>query len=495
MNSTPPGSTGAPAPEIIEYHPSPTLASFHADNSFGRGVMGPLGSGKSSAMCIEILRRSCQQEPYNGVRRTRWAVIRNTSSELRTTTIKTWREWIPERVCPIRWSPPLTAHMEGFVLPDGTTVDMEVIFEPLDTEKDIRHLLSLELTGAWVNEAREVPKIIIDELTGRVFRYPPKRSGGATWGGVIMDTNPPSTRHWWYRLAEDLRPPGWQFWKQPGGLLRLPDGSYIPNPSAENVKHQTLGYQYWLNMIPGKDSSWIDVRVLGEYGTAFEGQPVYSTLWQDSVHVSREPLQIHPGLPVFLGWDFGLCPACVALQLSPKGKLYVLREWLCERGGLRQFVTEVVRPALLQEFPGMTVISRCDPAGSQSSQVDESTCIGELNRLGIPTEPASTQDLVIRRDAVNFWLTRMIEGQPAFQLDPGCGMLRDGFNGGYHFAKARSTGLDTYRDTPEKNEYSHIHEALQYIAMHLSAEFTARVGGLGRGAPPIRQVSSWAGSV
>ena len=61
-----------------------------------RGIMGPIGSGKSVACCAEIMMRSCEQAPgRDGVRRTRWAIIRNTYPELKSTTIKTWLDWFP----------------------------------------------------------------------------------------------------------------------------------------------------------------------------------------------------------------------------------------------------------------------------------------------------------------------------------------------------------------------------------------------------------------
>jgi hypothetical protein len=41
-------------------------------------------------------------------------------------------------------------------------------------------------------------------------------------------------------------------------------------------------------------------------------------------------------------------------------------------------------------------------------------------------------------------------------------MLRKGFNGGYRYKKIGSGGNARYTPDPEKNEYSHPHEALQY---------------------------------
>jgi len=50
-------------------------------------------------------------------------------------------------------------------------------------------------------------------------------------------------------------------------------------------------------------------------------------------------------------------------------------------------------------------------------------------------------------------------------IDPRCKRLIDGFSGGYRYVERANTGM--HSDTPEKNLYSHIHDALQYIAMDL----------------------------
>ena len=51
------------------------LKSFMKDNTFFRGIRGPVGSGKSVACSIEIFRRALMQEPdKSGKRKSRWAV-------------------------------------------------------------------------------------------------------------------------------------------------------------------------------------------------------------------------------------------------------------------------------------------------------------------------------------------------------------------------------------------------------------------------------------
>ena len=63
--------------------------------------------------------------------------------------------------------------------------------------------------------------------TGRVGRFPPAKGSAKGWSGIILDTNPPDTDHWWYRLAEEEQPKGFKFFSQPAG-----DG-----PDAENLEN------------------------------------------------------------------------------------------------------------------------------------------------------------------------------------------------------------------------------------------------------------------
>src|ERR1700752_383693 len=81
----------------IEYVASPTLDRFHLSNAFVRGIRGPVGSGKSTGMCWEIMRRAREQAAGpDGRRHTRFVIVRNTYRELADTTLNTWLDWFPE---------------------------------------------------------------------------------------------------------------------------------------------------------------------------------------------------------------------------------------------------------------------------------------------------------------------------------------------------------------------------------------------------------------
>jgi hypothetical protein len=59
---------------------------------------------------------------------------------------------------------------------------------------------------------------------------------------------------------------------------------------------------------------------------------------------------------------------------------------------------------------------------------------------------------------------KMVEGKPAFILDRRCSMLIKGFEGGYAYKRMEVSG-ERYADKPDKNMFSHIHDALQYLML------------------------------
>jgi hypothetical protein len=428
----------------VEYMaPGPVSEDFLFDDSFFRGLMGPFGSGKSTACIFEILRRAQEQRKgSDGKRRSRWAVIRNTYPELRTTTIKSWHQWVSPQLG--RWvdaGPPMH-HIQT------DDIDLEVIFLALDRPQDIAKLLSMELTGAWINEAREIPKAVLDGLTGRVGRYPSVLMGGTEWSGIIADTNPPDNDHWWYKLAEEQKPKGWRFFKQPGGL----------DPAAENKDH--LPADYYERQVAGKDPDWVKVYVHGEYGFVRDGKPVYPE-FKDSLHV-RE-FDLIKGLPIYVGIDFGLTPAATFAQKSAMGQWRVFSELATEDMGAVRFA-EMLMGVMSDRYAGYSFAKVTgDPAGDTRAQTDEVTPFQILRSRGIPANPAATNDFNKRRESVAVACSRLIDGEPGLIVHPQCQLLRKAMAGGYAYKRVQVSGEEKFRDVPDKNHYSHVAESLQYL--------------------------------
>jgi len=321
----------------IEYHAEPTIADFHASGAFFRGIRGPIGSGKSVGCCTEIFKHASQQIAVNKIRKSRWAVIRETYPELKSTTIKTWMEWYGPFTRMVYGSP-----IMGYVtvpLKDGTIIDLELVFLALENAKDVKKLKSLELTGAWINEAVEVLFQIVSMTTGRVGRYPAKRDGGFNWSGVIADTNSCDIGNWWYKQAEEEKPETWEFYDQPAALLKTPDG-YIPNPLAENVDNLVDGYEYYLRQLAGKPKEWVQVFIENQYGSSNPGNRVYG----DYSTLNHTEKEFDPALRHII-WthDFNFTPLSSAiLQQDEKGNLFVVDEIVLKSAIAKQTAMEFV---------------------------------------------------------------------------------------------------------------------------------------------------------
>jgi hypothetical protein len=196
--------------EALEFRYKPqgkTLEQYILSKHQRTCIMGPLGSGKTNASCWKAFRIMTAQKPgRDGVRRTRFLAIRNTFSDLFATTIKDWLEMFDGlgRFNKGGREPP--THYCKFELDDGTKVEAEMIFLGLDRPEHVKKLRGYQLTAAWLNEMKELSFAIVEMLDLRIGRYPRENGQEPTWYGMWGDTNAPDTDHWYYRMAEDLRP-------------------------------------------------------------------------------------------------------------------------------------------------------------------------------------------------------------------------------------------------------------------------------------------------
>lgn len=457
---------------IHYYPPGPVAKAFLKDDSFIVGIRGPFGSGKSTAAIMKLI-VNFQKQPRgaDGWVRRRTAIIRNTYPELRTTTMKSWHQWIPQHTGKWREAGPPTHH----IIDHERKSDWEVLFVALDRPDDVAKLLSMELSDAWINEAREIPKAIIDGLTGRVGRFPAAWQAECFNAQILMDTNPPDTDHWWCVLAEQdtsneknralvysmkeaeellkakkiLRPDQnlMTFYSQPSGRAA----------NAENLRNLRAGYYEF--QMGGKDPDWIKVYIDGEYGFVMDGLPVFPE-FRRSTHVKA--VSMVPGIGARLGFDFGLTPAATLSQRMANGRWIVLDEFVSERMGVVTFANELATK-LRADWPGIKIVSaRGDPAGDAETP-DEKTCFQILRAAGFEiADPAPTQDPVRRREAVAYLLTTIVDGEPAMLIHPRCNVLIKGMSGGYHRKRLLVAGEIKYRSVPDKNQYSHVCEALEY---------------------------------
>ncbi|HET8728476.1 MAG TPA: TerL, partial [Alphaproteobacteria bacterium] len=254
---------------------------------------------------------------------------------------------------------------------------------------------------------------------------------------------------WWYRLAEEDTPQGWAFYSQPGGRT----------PGAENRQH--LPGDYYERQLPGKDPAWIKVYVDGDYGFVQDGKPVFPE-YKDGLHCKE--VELDPRLTVYVGIDFGLTPAAVFGQRSVTGQWRWLSELVCEDMGAQRF-GQLLAAEMRSRYAGCQFEIYGDPAGDGRVQTDERTPFDILRAGGITARPAPSNDPVLRQEAIRAPLNRLVDGEPGLIMSPDCRVLRKAMAGAYRYRRLQVAGQERFHDVPEKNKFSHVADAAQYLML------------------------------
>lgn len=470
----------------LQYTPVPSLVPYLVSRAFVDLQVGPLGSGKTlaSLMKIPLLASTVAPSVY-GIRQSRFAVVRNTAAMLADATIPDWLRQFPDGAAGTWWRTEKRFDLK-FMGGDGIPVEAAIMFRGLDDAADVRRLLSLQLTAAFMDEFREINQAVFEALQGRVGRYPdgmlvPHRpewginergepimgcvdEAGKEVGQTFGTTNPPDLGSYWEGYLSDP-PSNADVFHQPSGL----------SPEADWRKF--LPANYYENLMEGKSQEWIDIYIHNKYGKVLSGRPVWGGFRRD-FHVSKETTAVlrDPSYPLIIGVDAGLTPACTINQLYPGHRLVTHAEIVTVNMGALRMIEQELRPLLASpRFNGVPVLVVTDPAARQRAQTDERSVVDIFIAAGFRTRPAHTNSIVGRVAAVDYFLNRQADEKPALLVDPSCKVLIQGLAGLYRY---RINKAGEHGETPEKNIYSHVCEALQYAAVNASggAIFGSRVG-------------------
>lgn len=461
----------------LNYTAPATLSNFMRSNKRIRIVRGPVGSGKSSAMVMELLRRALEQtpDPKDGIRRTRFVIVRNTMPQLKTTSMKTINELL-------RGVATYRAQDHSFDLKFGD-VESEWIMLPLDTPENVQRLLSLDLTAGWLSELRELPPQILLDVLSRCGRYPSMMNGGPSWYGVIGETNSFSEDSPWNKILEekDLMgkplPSTWDYFIQPGAR----------DFNAENKENLVPGY--YEDLIESNSPEWVEQYVDNKITPSLSGEAVFRASFKSDFHVAKTDLIPIPGTMLVIGMDFGRNPAAVITQTDPRGRLVVLDE-LTESGmGVEQFIQTKLRPLLSQpKYARLPAGIVGDPSGVARGQIGEESVFGMFKRLGLSAQPAQTNNIEPRLRAVEKWLLQQRDGGAAFLISPHCLTLIRAMQARYRYARTKGGIL---QPVPDKGHpWSDIADALQYAVLGHSGQVLARLVRVRHDRAPQRPPSS-----
>lgn len=468
---------------MFNYKMSPTGKLFHECDKFLKFICGPYGSGKSTCCAVDLLANACAQPAVDGVRYCRVGVIRSTYPELSAATRRTLLEVLPTECGSIT---SVGAPLKGlyvFPLADGTTVNLELDLVSMKDPADEEKIRSLNWTFAWINEATGVCPEVLIAVISRCGRYPSDDLGGIRWGGVMLDFNQPESGSWLDTYVKNPEPNYGIFHQPPAAFKRVDENgnvTYEVNSAAENLRNlgsteegdpedftpEQRGMRYYSNQM----NAWLkqgrsdvvenlfcmlDVPVI-------DGKPVY-TNFKVAKHVAAAELQPEPFLEVIIGMDqSGIHPAAVVMQYQ-KGKWCILDELYAEGEGFENFIYGILVPLLRNRYSTNSVIAAIDPSNQRDSW-QAITPKRRLEEAGITAVTEISNSPKLRIQMVEHMLNQDTGG---LLISPTCSMLIRGFTHEYRYRKLRSSGTAgaAYTPQPEKNDVSHIHDALQYAAL------------------------------
>lgn len=216
----------------------------------------------------------------------------------------------------------------------------------------------------------------------------------------------------------------------------------------------------------------------------FEGEPVYPD-YNDDIHCPKTP----KGSPVcprtgksiivrdsmyVCGWDAGTTvqPAAVLLQITPANQVHAILEIVPDKSEPMSTFAPRVMMGIQKMLPHSwakvhhvgdnTITSRAGATGDTARSVAKNVAAIDIVPISNIWQP--------RISAVTRLLTERIdENTPGFLVfGAQCRLLRKGFAGAYKYeqsSRGDEQGAGRILQSPLKNTYSHVHDAMQYAAI------------------------------
>jgi len=262
--------------------------------------------------------------------------------------------------------------------------------------------------------------------------------------------------------APDIKEPmtGVQIWRNKKNKFLVMRLHYTADPQKRSPEYKESI----------KDSMPL-MQYLREYELSwdtFAGYPVFPE-FNKELHVVSENVEPKIGLPIIRGWDFGLAGACVIGQYQ-EGVLYILREYITINKNTAE-LRDMVLTDMAMRYPEWhdqkeDFLDYGDPSGhfvrSVVSDKDMNTHARVLGEKGIVMRPGPV-NWEERKHGVLDYLTGIGSHGPKLKIvGNNCPLLIKGFEGGYRFDD-RAAEKEPNKVRPIKDQYSHPHDALQYL--------------------------------
>jgi len=403
---------------LIQYDPLPSQRKFHDSTAAFKGFSGPIGSGKSQALCHETIKLAYCNPGRMGL------VGAPTFPMLRDATQATLFEILDRNRIPYE----MNKAENVLTLADSRS---KIVFRAVD---DFERLRGTNL--AWFG---------VDELT-----YCPEEA--------------------WLRLEGRLRDPratrlcGYAVWTPKGFDWVYRKFISEPVEGYEAVIAAPFENRYLLEKVPdfynrlkkSYDSAFYEQEVLGQY-VNLSGGLVYSAFRRE---VHMEPVEVDARLPLLWALDFNVDPMSSVIAQVDRGKVRVLDEIVLRRATTQDACREFIR-----RFPahaaGVVVYGDASghhmhtTGGTDYSMVED--FFAEYYRSAVRCCAPRSNPSVRERVMLTNSKLRNARGEAQMSVDPKCKELVKDFE--QVSFKADSTEVDKDKD----RRRTHLSDALGYL--------------------------------
>lgn len=476
------------------YRPGPSVSEFHQSTARIRVLIGGRGSGKTTGVGVEtVLKhalryagariyalRKTQQANQDTTLETFEIVFRNAGEAYIDTgvslfkkmeggrqfrlpskkAIKLYNDWLiahpgATKIEKVRWLDTVGDRYCSFLLFGGV---------PTKSSKATR-FRGFEASLIVLIEADQFDREDVD-LAMACLRWKGadpedcNEQGYLRDQGLILDTNPPSPRHWIAKWEEESK--------------KYPEGdNYIKFwhiETEENRQNLPPNYIEGLARQYANNPAMYARMLKGQYAEAYDGSPV---LWAfNQSHVKRD-LPFVKGAYLLIGWDFGATANANVFSAywERDGFEYIwdLWEYYQEQTDTEIQCREVQR-ILNEVFDYHNdrryvagIMHFCDPAGAQKTDKGDSLSILHTygfypgyRRLGVNSSLTAYNRFLEMRDN---------KGEPCYRIDEaGCPMLFAASSGGYRYPAEGEPGHggDLPGKGPFFGNFDHVADASRY---------------------------------
>ena len=402
----------------IAYEPLPSQRAFHGSGARFKGFSGPIGCGKSQALCQEAVKLS-----YLNVGRT-GLIGAPTYPMLRDATQATLFEILDSNAIPYEYN-----KAENVLLMRDTL--SRILFRPVD---DFERLRGTNLAWFGLDELTYCPEPAWLRLEGRL-RDPKARRlcGFAVWT--------PKGYDWVYQkfVAEPVK--GYH--------------AVIARPFENRFLLEKIP-DFYEQLKKSYDENFYQQEVLGQY-LSLNGGLVYSA-FQRNDHLAVLPLERHA--PLLWALDFNVDPMCSVVVQIIRGKVRVLEEIV-----LRHASTREACETFCRRFPdhaaGVVIYGDASGNHQHTTGTSDYQIVREYFRANynarLQYKVARANPSVRERVMLTNSLLRNAEGEVQLQVDPKCKELIKDFEQVTY--KSDSNQIDKERD----RRRTHLSDALGYL--------------------------------